>query len=281
MRWWPFVWKSEYKHVCKDFQQSCVHREEKWAAVMEAATAVEILTEQKVRLSKERAALEDEIAGLRDELRGMDSILRTYINAAFAEAKAGDEAMTELAKVQKENQVLRTAMRGQEVASAEQSKAMVDLKTELGVIVEAFNSLSDEKAGIETQMTNSDAEYLRLLTIIENLEAALSAANEEIVKSAFQISNLEYTISIKNEINHGHTETIEELKKNLSDEKEAVEEINRDRDAKDSCLMRLAEERAVIALAGELAARYGMRITQELADEERGGVMDGYERIDL
>jgi hypothetical protein len=286
MRWWPFVWKSAHKEALSVVQQS---RDECWSKYKQEQNANQKLRQQSETIFFEKAGLisikkelEDEIALLRGVVRRKDEQIKEKDEISYIIRQGGFAACQDATRLEKENQVLRTAMRSLEVANAEQSKAMADLKIELGIAVQAFDTLSDEKAGIEAQMTNSDAEYQRLLATIENLEAALSAANEELVKSAFQISNLEYTISIKNEINHGHTETIEELKKNLSDAKEAVEEINRDRDAKDSCLMRLAEERAVIALAGELAARYGMRITQELADEERGGgVMNGFERINL
>jgi hypothetical protein len=184
MRWWPFVLKSAHKEALSVVQKS---RDECWSKYKQEQNANQKLRQQAEIIFFEKAAL-------LDELRKNSTLASDWQHAVALEVKAGDEARTELAKVQKENQVLRTAMRVLEVANAEQSKAMVDLKIELGVAVEAFTILSDEKAAIESQMTNSDAEYLRLLAIIENLEAALSAANEEITIRDARITDLKLKI---------------------------------------------------------------------------------------
>jgi chromosome segregation ATPase len=170
MRWWPFVWKSAHEEALAVVQQS---RDDCWAKYKQEQNANQKLRQQAETIFFEKA--------------GLISIKKEMENGVAA-------LRAELAKVQKENQVLRTAMRGLEIANAEQSKELVYLKIELGVAVESFNALSDEKSGIEAQMTNSDAEYLRLLAIIENLEAALSAANEEITIRDARITDLKLKI---------------------------------------------------------------------------------------
>jgi chromosome segregation ATPase len=151
MRWWPFVWKSEYDRLGESLSRAWSLLGEKEKSCKACEGYGEILIVQNVKLSKEKVALEDQIAMLRDELRKISSLTSDWQHAVALEVKAGDEARKEATTLQRLVDEANTKFDKYDAVLADRNAIVENLESALSAANEEIAEISENKEDLQAK----------------------------------------------------------------------------------------------------------------------------------